>query len=376
MFGIWHCYKHAIELMFRRFRPFLVALGYDGFVESPLDAKVFYYPKLIKKERGLVLLYHAGRRLKSRVDSAVRDWGRLFQAGVRTQAMQQTYRGLTALKGLVQTFVPAMIALGKMVRSCAWDYQTPKTGHRAKTVVQHLFILHLTLRDASHDPYITSMCLALMLWTPFHDRLPAAAFVEERCEAMFSRLCSQTATSKTSVTHGDWALAFKALNTSPHPDETPVGVPASGPGLVAARIGKLLTAIDKNKVPSFCQVVGQSSGPGTWVWPGAFAFPKELTPVLKVRLSQVFLTSCHTLFYHSSRKATREQLVELTAGLVATIDPLLAAPDTTQFYTNFNAAYHRLSLDRCRAADSGGPGEGGVEVEVGVLEFHQGGVHL
>ena len=72
LFGIWHCYKHAIELLFRRFRPFLVALQYEGFVESPLDAKVFYYPKLIEKERLLLLVYHAGRRLKSRVDSAVR----------------------------------------------------------------------------------------------------------------------------------------------------------------------------------------------------------------------------------------------------------------------------------------------------------------
>ena len=170
----------------------------------------------------------------------MRDCGRLVQAGVRTQVTQQNHRRLTALKGLLQTFVPAMTALGKMVRSCAWDYQTPNTGHHAKTVVQYLLILHLTLRDASHDPYITPMCLALMLRTPFHDRLPAAAFVEERCEAMLSRLCSQTATRKTLVTHGYWALAFKALNISPHPGKTLVGVPASGLGLVAARIGKLL----------------------------------------------------------------------------------------------------------------------------------------
>ena len=51
LLGIWHSYKHAIELLFRRFRPFLVALQYEGFVQSPLDAKVFYYPKLIEKER-------------------------------------------------------------------------------------------------------------------------------------------------------------------------------------------------------------------------------------------------------------------------------------------------------------------------------------
>ena len=88
--------------------------------------------------------------------------------------------------------MPAMIALGRMVRSCAWDYQTPNTGHHAKTVVEYLLILHPTLRDASHDPYITRMCLAFMLWTSFHDCLPAAAFVEERSEAMLSRLLSQT----------------------------------------------------------------------------------------------------------------------------------------------------------------------------------------
>ena len=175
LFGIWHCYKHVIELLFQRFCPFLVALQYEGFVESAMDAKVFYYAKLIEKERLLLLVYHAGRRLKSRVDTAVRDYGRLVQAGVRTQVTQQMFRRLTALRGLLQTFVPAMIALGRMVRSCAWDYQTPNSGHHAKTVVQYLLILHLTLRDASHYPYITPMCLALMLWTLFHDRPPAAA---------------------------------------------------------------------------------------------------------------------------------------------------------------------------------------------------------
>ena len=113
--------------------------------------------------------------------------------------------------------------------------------------------------------------------------------------------------------------------------------------------------MDKIKVPFVCQVVGQTSGPVTWVWPGSFAFPGELTPVLEVRLTQVFLTSCHTLFYGSSRKSTREQLVELTAGLVAKIDPQLAIPDTTQFYTTFKAAYQGLSLAHSRAADVGRP---------------------
>ena len=142
------------------------------------------------------------------------------------------------------------------------------------------------------------------------------------------------------MTHGEGALALKALNILPNPGQTAVGIPASGPGLVAARIGKLLTAIDKNKVPFFCQVVGHTSGPGSWVWPGSFAFFGESTPVLEVRLTQVFLSPCHTVFYGSSRKCTREQLVDMTAGLVAKIDPQLAIPDTTQFYTNFGAAYH------------------------------------
>ena len=290
---------------------------------------MFYHQKLIEKEQLLLHVYHAGRRLKSRVDSVVRDCGRLVQAGVHTQVTQQTFQRLTALKGLLHTFVPAMIALGRMVRSCTWDCQTPNTRHHAKTVVQYLLILHLTLRDASHDPYIKPMCFAMMLWTPFHDRLPAAAFVEEGCEAMLPRVCSHTAVRKTLVTHGDWALALKALNILPNQGKPTVGIPASGPGLVAARIGKLLTAIDKSKVPFFCQVVGHTSGPGTLVWPGSFVSPGELIPVLEVPLTQVFLTSCHTLFYGSSRKSTREQLVELTAGLVVKIDPQLAIPDTT-----------------------------------------------
>ena len=167
------------------------------------------------------------------------------------------------------------------------------------------------------------------------------------------RLCSVTAVNKSLVTHKIWALAFKALNISANPGKTFVGVPTSGPVLLAARIGKMLTAIDKNGVPFFSHVVGQSSGLGTWVWPGSFRFPGELIPVPEVRLTQVFPTSRHTLFYGSSRMSTREQLVDLTTGLVANIDPLRAIPDTTQFYTNFKAAYNRLSLAHSTAADVG-----------------------
>ena len=275
LFGIWHSCKQAIELIFRRFCEFLVALQYEAFAESPPDTKVFYYPQLIEKERLLLLLYHDGRLLKSRIDSELRDCARSFQSGVRTQVTHQKHRRLTALKGLLQTFVPAMVALGKMVRICAWDYQRPNNGHHAKTVVQYLLILHPTLRDASHYPYITPMCLAWMLWTPFHDHLLAAALVELRSEAMLPRLCSLTMVSMTLGTHENWSLVIRALKISPNLGKTPVGVPTSGPGIVAARIGKVLTAIEKNKVSFFCQVVGQSSGPATGVRPASFAFPGE-----------------------------------------------------------------------------------------------------
>ena len=123
---------------------------------------------------------------------------------------------------------------------------------------------------------------------------------------MLSRLCSLPMVSKTLVTHEDGALAPKSVNITPNPGKLPVGVLTSEPGIVAPRSRKLLTAIDKNKVPFFCQVVGQSSGPGTWVWPGSSAPPGELTPVPEVQSTNVFLTSCHTLFYGCSRKATRD----------------------------------------------------------------------
>ena len=65
----------------------------------------------------------------------------------------------------------------------------PGTRHYAKTVIQYLLIPHVSLRDEAHDPYIVPMCMALMTRTPLHDRLPACAYVEERCEALLSRLC-------------------------------------------------------------------------------------------------------------------------------------------------------------------------------------------
>ena len=53
---------------------------------------------------------------------------------------------LEGLDSLLNYFVPALFQVGHCVRSCTWEGRTPKSGSRAKEILQDcLILLHMLL---------------------------------------------------------------------------------------------------------------------------------------------------------------------------------------------------------------------------------------
>ena len=57
LFGIWHPYKHCVDHTYSAFLPFVVALGYEGFLQIPDVGQLYAYPSLVVKERLILAVY-------------------------------------------------------------------------------------------------------------------------------------------------------------------------------------------------------------------------------------------------------------------------------------------------------------------------------
>ena len=93
---------------------------------------------------------------------------------------------------LVNVYVPCCAVIGWHVRRCFWEGRSRDTGSwAADTLRMCLLLLCGLLGDkVKVSEYARSISIALLSWTPWHDQVPAAAYVEEACEAQLSTLAS------------------------------------------------------------------------------------------------------------------------------------------------------------------------------------------
>ena len=104
------------------------------------------------------------------------------------QKVQRIKKSLQGLLVLIRRFIPAIIKLGILVRECTWVHRSPVTGWYARQVMRYALLLIRLLRGDTHESYVNTLFLGLAMWNNVHDALPAAVFVEERCEGLLSRL--------------------------------------------------------------------------------------------------------------------------------------------------------------------------------------------
>jgi hypothetical protein len=96
------------------------------------------------------------------------------------------------MDSLVNVYVPACAAIGWLVRRCYWEGRAAGTGcWGAQCLRQCLLLLCGLLGErVRFAEYARSIGVALLTWSPWHDSVPAAAYVEEACEAQLSQLSS------------------------------------------------------------------------------------------------------------------------------------------------------------------------------------------
>ena len=96
------------------------------------------------------------------------------------------------MNALVNVYIPACCTLGWLVRRCAWECRERGTGNMAACCLRKCLLLLIALLGdkARTSEYVRSIGVALLSWTPWHDEVPAAAYVEEACEAQLSQLSS------------------------------------------------------------------------------------------------------------------------------------------------------------------------------------------
>ena len=174
--------RRASVLYVRLFHLFLTCLEYDCFLMDPTATRVYQYPPLIVLERRILSCYVVYPALQSQFDRGFRS----FTVDSETSLWKQCWE---ALRELLQTYIPAVLQLGIMVCDRSWRHRASGTGVAGRKVLEcSMFLLRKIKPTRSDGNYKNTICIALLLWSSFHDALQGTAHVEQKGESMLSRL--------------------------------------------------------------------------------------------------------------------------------------------------------------------------------------------
>jgi hypothetical protein len=112
---------------------------------------------------------------------------------------------------LVMEYAPALVMMGIHVRQCYWVMQGPDSGVIARDVLRDALCLQVCLEKTWKTEYIRNLVIMDLLWTKFHDGLPAAAFVEECLESSLSTLARSKRTDPRATTVQEFSDLYGAL---------------------------------------------------------------------------------------------------------------------------------------------------------------------
>ena len=251
LYAVWHPYKQVVHALYERFRPYFhyVASGrlpegrrwrsypdlqtlerwLAAFLLLPEDRRARLRQAVAQYDRELAALVRAlpdreadlararaqHRTAEDRVRARLRDAEALaadrwpdpetrrrlqaeraaHDAVVRAEAAAERNREVPVLRGLadlVLEWAPACLLLGFYVRQCHWQYWGPGTAWQARDALVLALALLVRLEGWAErgrvTEYVRTLALALLAWTPWHDRLPACCFSEEPNEAALGRL--------------------------------------------------------------------------------------------------------------------------------------------------------------------------------------------
>ena len=121
------------------------------------------------------------------------------------------YQQCEGLWLLCTEYCPALVDMGISIRQCYWTTQQPGTGAHARNVIRDAICLLTGLQKNKPSEYLRNLCMMHLLWTPFHDDIPAAAYVEECLESSLSVLSRRQRTDARITTVSDFSDAYTCL---------------------------------------------------------------------------------------------------------------------------------------------------------------------
>ena len=211
---------------------------------------------------------------------------------------------------LVNVFVPCCAAIGWQVRRCYWEGRHRGSGVWAGDALRMcLQLLCGLLGDkAKLSEYSRSISVALLSWTPWHDDVPAAAYVEESCEAQLSKLASALKRNPHATGIGEVSDLYVLL---PRADEQPHPAkhhPVSQP-LLRALVANLQHYSAAG--PEVVTTVTWRSGKTCVATAGARAGPCTLRTPWTTTTQEVHAVLLHTLSRVSRGEAASDAVAEL-----------------------------------------------------------------
>ena len=314
LFGIWHVYKYATTVLYRRYLPILALIEHPRLIHDANAEQVRCKPKLRHMEvliaALLVLAPLQLPTIQDRLDSFAHDKPPV----------------LVALKTLLQDHIPALFIIGERVRECNWSARERATGYVAEQACQYGFLLLLALTFPKEDTmeYIRCMAVHLLSWTSWHTSLPGAAYSEEFGEAMLSRLaqlCCRFRNACTVDEVGDLFLCCVPDLTGQAKDLVASRIPKGYITRVSANMRLLINTVSMGgKVPfagfdpkSFL-ITPKSE------WDMQYKFPLSWNDLHNEEglITDILVKSVHTLV-NSSRNPTSDQedLLKSTFGTLS-----------------------------------------------------------
>ena len=145
--------------------------------------------KLRHMEKTIVGLFLATAANKARLDSTTQAL--MSNLAELSDAQRLGLKCLLALKALLYSYCPALLALGVLVRECNWNGRSLNSSAAAKECIGMSTVLMMNIIPSEKwlsTEYLRTNTVALLFWSDWHTRALGCLFSEEYGEAMLSRL--------------------------------------------------------------------------------------------------------------------------------------------------------------------------------------------
>ena len=190
-----HAYKYLAKTIHRIFFPIFALLDVT---DPSVGQRVVAQRKLLYIEKLFACIMLGAPRLRTQLADRVKTIElevTILLADSKADATllarrQGLLKILQALQLLMSFFLPAVFRVGYLVRCCTWDGRAANSSASVQSLLEEVLLLlvHVLNDLDGKNEYVRTVAVTLATWQAWNSRLPAAAYMEESCEALLSRI--------------------------------------------------------------------------------------------------------------------------------------------------------------------------------------------